>query len=108
MPHRRTARWVWRNLAVIAIVLGTLVNTFLFIQIHDVATDNHKLALANKERINDIQQARVESCQRTYEGVRQIFAPFVRLNPDRVGVRRYNHRIDMLKAGCVHQTKGNQ
>ena len=59
------------------------------------------------ERIAQIQQARVESCRRTYEGVREIFQPF--LHPDgdpraQRNVRVFNHRIDSLKNACGQQT----
>ena len=63
---------------------------------------------ANSDRVADIQAARVESCERTYEGVRQIFQPFLppspRTNKQRRLVKKFNNRIDTLRARCGQQT----
>ena len=61
----------------------------------------------NRDRVQDIQQARVDSCRRTYEGVREIFLPF--LHPDEDpkvnrNIRQFNERVDRLKARCGQQT----
>jgi len=69
---------------------------------HDVSRKNH-------ERIMDIQRGRLESCQRTYEGIRQVFRPFFappqkRSAHERLVIKKFNHRIEALKAQCDDQT----
>lgn len=59
----------------------------------------------NGDRIRDIQRNRVESCRLTYEGVRQVFRPFfrpvrVRTPKERHDIRKFNRRVDDLKADC--------
>jgi hypothetical protein len=65
----------------------------------------------NRERVNDIQHARVESCQRTYFGVEQIFQD-VFLPPDEstwdVGQRRiaakFHKTVEHRASSCGKQT----
>lgn len=73
----------------------------------------------NNQRISDIkqlvlniQQQRIYSCKFTYEGVRQVFEPF--LPPQakratlplrqRTNLAKFEDTIDRLKAGCDQQT----
>ena len=61
----------------------------------------------NNERITDINQSRLESCQRTYEGVRQVFNVFFPDAPkgqEKKDIRKFNRRVDALKRGCERQT----
>lgn len=106
MPHRRAARFLWRNLAVVAIIAGTIVNTYIFVQQRELVHQNRRRILENNERIHDIQRARVESCQVTYEAFRQILSPFLHpTDPERrLDIRRFNQRVDRFKKGCDAQT----
>lgn len=63
---------------------------------------------SNNQRTNDIQRSRVESCELTYEGIRQVFRPFFRPKDQRTpkeqrDIRKFNRRIDALKASCPEQ-----
>ena len=96
MPRSRAVRAVWGNLAVLALLLSCGVATLSWI--------------ANNSRIDDIQSSRVESCERTYEGVREIFRPFFRppekrTRKQRRDVAKFNRTVDRLKARCDVQTK---
>jgi hypothetical protein len=60
--------------------------------------------------VDDIQQSRIESCERTYQGVREIFKPLLppvktRTAKQRHDLKIFNDRIDQLKHGCATQTK---
>lgn len=115
MPHRKVARAVWHNLAVIALLIAAGVMLAGYIANEHRAEETRNLAVQNRTRVKEIrqnqlliQQSRVESCQRTYEGVRQVFQPFLRPHPrgeEARRIARFNERIDMLKLGCVTQTK---
>jgi hypothetical protein len=66
--------------------------------------------IANSHRISDIQQSRLVSCQRTYEGIREVFSPFFlpanKETPKQAENRhKFNTTINRLKEGCSHQTK---
>lgn len=66
---------------------------------------------ANGNRVSDLQRSRVESCERTYEGVRLIFKPFLppagtRTPKQQRDLKRFNDRVDNLKARCDEQVKG--
>lgn len=98
MPRRLLRKAFWgRHLAVFTLILTALLNTALIVE----------LVTTNGDRIDDIQRARVESCRRTYEGVRQIFQPFLAKSPDRKGVQIFNSRVDDLKAQCPAQVHVN-
>jgi hypothetical protein len=67
-------------------------------------------AKENNERIHDIQVARVASCQRTYEGIREVFTPFMpkppNATPDQLqDWSTFNSTIDELKENCTKQTR---
>jgi hypothetical protein len=64
----------------------------------------------NQQRVDDIQAARVASCQRTYEGIREVFLPFMpkppNASPDQLADWvRFNDTIDRLKRNCTLQTR---
>lgn len=59
------------------------------------------LTLSDKDR--QIQRDRVDSCRATYEGVREVFQPFLASAPPG-DVRTFNRRVDALKARCGRQT----
>ena len=69
---------------------------------------SHEVNKKNSDRIADIQQGRLESCQRTYEGIRQAFRPFLpppraRSRIVRLRLHKFNTNIDRLKAQCAVQ-----
>lgn len=66
---------------------------------------------ANQNRIKDIQRSRVQSCERTYEGIRMVFKPFLagpQTQKQKKNIQKFNNRIDTLKSKCVIQTKANR
>ncbi len=69
-----------------------------------------QLSRENRSLIARIQRARLESCERTYEGVREIFAPILprraRTPKEAHDIRVFNTRVDELKAGCPAQIDG--
>lgn len=63
-----------------------------------------------RERDNQIQQNRVASCQRTYEGVREVFKPFFKpvkqMTPRELdNFTKFNRTVDRLKRRCSVQIK---
>jgi hypothetical protein len=61
------------------------------------------------QTINNVNHDRVVSCQRTYEGVREIFKPFFQPPKQRThkqsrDIGKFNHRVDELKGRCDIQT----
>lgn len=56
-----------------------------------------------------VQAGRLSSCRRTYEGVRQVFQPFLTPPPAKGKPKRdyetFNRRVDALKAQCSRQIK---
>lgn len=73
----------------------------------DRARDRALIA-ANSQRIADIQASRTMSCQRTYSGIKEVFAPFIPKHPateeQAENIRIFNENISKLIAGCVKQT----
>lgn len=96
MPWRKPIRWSVRHSAFTAFLLAVILSSAIAVYL-------------NSERVDDIQKDRVASCQRTYEGVREVFRPFFRTKRLRTvkeqgNIDRFNARIDELKAGCDEQT----
>lgn len=96
MPWRKPIRWSVRHSAFSAFLLAVILSSALAVYLND-------------QRVNDIQKDRVKSCQRTYEGVREVFKPFfrtkrLRTEKEQANVDKFNARIDELKAGCGDQT----
>jgi hypothetical protein len=59
-----------------------------------------------------IQDARRESCQKTYEGIREVFTPFLappaeRTKEQQADIDLFNKTIDEKKSNCGKQTKTN-
>ena len=103
MPHRKLARTIWANLAVIALLLVTVIAGIGWVE-------NHQRSDENRDLIRQIQEQRVVSCERTYEGVREVFAPFMVpeliTTPEQLQrVRTFNDTIDGLKNRCHGQTQ---
>jgi hypothetical protein len=64
---------------------------------------------ANKHRINDIQDARVASCERTYMAFKQVFKPFIppialRTPKQKADIHTFYALIKNLRANCDLQT----
>lgn len=83
--------------------------------IGEVSQENKRLATANKlllventNRITDIQKSRTESCQRTYEGIREVLRPFFppppRTETQQANLDKFNDKVDELKTNCTKQT----
>lgn len=115
-PHRRsTDKWL-ANPIILAFLIVTVIFLAVLIGFAWVVTDVQnngnnieKLSLANKDRIKDIQVSRVDSCKKTYEGIREVFQPFFP-NPPRTqkqidDLETFNTTINNLKKGCDKQTK---
>lgn len=69
-----------------------------------------ELVIENQHRVNDIQNSRVKSCKRTYEGVREIFSPFFpkkhqQTKKEKINIHKFNHTINFLKNRCSKQTR---
>lgn len=65
---------------------------------------------ANQHRINEIQDARLESCRQTYDGIRKTFLPFFppprqRTAKQKADLAKLNRTIHGLKAQCGKQTQ---
>lgn len=102
---------------ILAIIFFSTLIGFAWV-IHDVNTnskqvallveDNRKLTKANNDRIADIQQARIESCQTTYAGIKEVFKPFFppppRTEEQQKDLNTFNETIRVLQAGCAQQT----
>lgn len=64
----------------------------------------------NNDRVRDIQQNRISSCKRTYEGVREVLRPFFRPISERTpkerrDIKKFNDTVDRLKARCDTQVQ---
>lgn len=75
-----------------------------------IANDNRELISENEDRIVDIQASRIESCQRTYEGIREVFQPLLppeseRTEKQKENLKKFNDKIDELKSNCPKQTQ---
>jgi hypothetical protein len=68
------------------------------------------LNLANRHRINEIQESRVSSCKRTYSGIRDVLRAFFpvakkRTHVERTAISKLNRTIFVLRRSCKRQTK---
>lgn len=72
-----------------------------------VVSNVSDLSKENRNRIEDIQNSRLESCKTTYEGIREVFKPFFPAEPRSVKEQRqldkFNTKITELKLKCVNQ-----
>lgn len=69
--------------------------------------------LANKHRINDIQESRVDSCERTYLAFKQVFQPFIpppalRTGKQKKDIATFYVLIRNLRHNCDAQTKSSK
>lgn len=65
---------------------------------------------ANSHRVSDIQKSRLTSCERTYEGIREVFKPFFpppkTATPKQLADQsKFNRTIIHLKARCATQIR---
>jgi len=113
--RRRTDAWRMRPIRIAFIVLTIVFFAILLgfsWVIHDVKHNSGSiktLVSENSTRIGDIQRSRIESCQKTYEGIREVFKPFFP-NPPRTqkqidNLEKFNTTINTLKKACDKQTK---
>lgn len=67
------------------------------------------VALANRHRVDEIQDSRVKSCQTTYDGIREVFTPFFPdppRTPEQIdNLNKFNDTIDKLRNRCEVQTR---
>lgn len=92
-------RWLWTKRIVGAFVALTIAFT--------------AQGLLLERTIGEVQHDRVISCRHTYEGVREIFKPFflpakARTAKERHDIRKFNRRVDRLKANCDVQVSGGR
>lgn len=93
MPQRVVVVHLWQVvLAFIAVTTAFVIQGILLTQ-----------------TINDVNHDRVVSCERTYEGVREIFKPFftpldTQTPKQRRDIAKFNRRIETLKSRCGIQT----
>lgn len=98
MPRRVVTLHRWQIVgAFVAVTAGFVIGAVIF-------------AGWNNDRIADIQQSRIASCRQTYEGVRQVFRPFLRppakrSAKERRDVRKFNATVNELKRRCDVQIK---
>lgn len=61
--------------------------------------------ISNNNRISDIQKSRVASCERTYKGISEVFAPFIkppgkRTTQENKDIHTFEATIHRLQAKC--------
>lgn len=82
--------------------------------IEALAKDNASLAKTNRilirenhARLVEIQDSRVESCKKTYEGISNVFKPFFPPPPQtaeqKAQLEKFNTTVAKLKNGCSKQ-----
>lgn len=84
-----------------------LATIFLYLSMGGIAVFGW---ISNANRVNDIQQNRVYSCQKTYDGIREVFKPFLsapkkRTAQEQKDIDLFNKTIAHLKAKCHAQVK---
>jgi hypothetical protein len=120
--RRKRYIWRWRALTIwiviFTIAVGLAINQnraqdrrdhTQAVEAARLAGETSRLALANEDRIEEIQESRVISCKRTYEGIREVFGPFFppppRTKEEQTNLNKFNNRIDDLKSRCSKQTE---
>jgi hypothetical protein len=96
MPRRVVTLRLWEILLAFAAITAAFVIGLYFV-VH-----------WNNQRIADIQSARLSSCERTYEGIREVFRPLFPAHPtprQRTDLETFNTTIDRLRDGCAKQTR---
>lgn len=116
MTHTRRSTDNWRlkpvKRAFIVITIVFVVVLIIFAKIlRDVQHNSNRingLVAQNTERIFDIQRSRLESCKRTYGGIREVFKPFVppikkRTKAQQDNLDKFNRNVDRLQKQCIQQ-----
>lgn len=116
--RRSTDAWRLKPVVIAFIVLTLLFLAVLIgfaVVVTDVKTNSNQirtLVISNNNLIKEIQKSRIESCQRTYEGVREVFRPLFppppRTKEQSRSLKLFNETIDDLKQGCITQTDPNK
>lgn len=104
---KRIVLSVWRNLAVVALLLASAIGVYLYV-------GQRNLIANNSDRISDIQQSRIDGCRRNYEAFTQVFRIFFN-DPEnqgpreRANIRRFNVRVVQLeRANCNFDQLGGK
>lgn len=67
------------------------------------------VAIANRNRVDEIQENRVRSCEAVYDGIREVFQPFFpdkpRTKEETENIRKFNETITKFRARCEEQTR---
>lgn len=100
---------IWAFIALTAIFFATLVGfAFVINHVNDNSQQLVTLVAENQNRIAEIQSARIESCEKTYSGIQQVFAPFFPQPPltpeQKANLDKFNGTIKKLQEGCAKQT----
>lgn len=84
--------------------------TLLVLESETRAKQLENLVTENEARIADIQKTRIESCELTYAGIREVFRPFFPQPPrtpkQQADLDKFNSTIVRLQNGCKKQTSG--
>lgn len=112
--RRRTDAWFIRPVKLSFIILTIIFFVVLLgfgKLLVDVRNNSHRidgLVAQNSFRIKEIQKSRIESCKRTYLGVREVFLPFFppppRTNKEQANLDKFNRNVHKLVAACAKQT----
>jgi len=88
--------------AMVALFVAILVGFSL------ILLNERDLGKQNKERIQDIQQSRIDSCVKTYRSIHEVFLPFFppppRTKKQQANLDKFNTKITTLMQGCMAQT----
>jgi hypothetical protein len=113
--RRRTDGWSIRPIKISFIIM--IIVFFLILVgfgkvVADLQDNSHRigvLVVENSNRIKEIQKSRLESCERTYNGIREVFLPFFphppRTHRQKADLKKFNTTINKLVKACVKQTK---
>lgn len=101
-PDRLIEKMTPKTRIVLAFAIVVLVFTI-------IATGFLYLSSQNRNRIDDIQASRIESCERTYRAFRLVFKPFFppeesQTTKQKNDLKTFNNTITGLVKGCTRQT----
>lgn len=123
MPFRDLTPKGRKRIIIAAFVIMVLIFVTILIgfaivvtNIRDVSKDaNHNaeetvlLAKENTNRIREIQESRIESCKRTYQGIREVIQSFYppppRTQIEQNQINDFESTVVRLRQGCFTQTK---
>lgn len=111
------AHHVKRSFAIVTILFFlTLVGfSWLLVDVRDLSQKNERLTKAtahltieNTKRIDEIQNSRVSSCKKTYEGIQDVFRTFFPkklTDAQKKILAKFDRDISRLVRGCEKQTR---